>query len=315
MKTKGKMVKEETVGVLPSRFKSCPPHTLPHTILEFLESGPCYSTDIQNHFSSEEKERAYVRNLLSQLYRRGKVVRSPFKIVHGYVYALPKDKEKIIEKLKEMVPPYVRNSLELIVNQRKLFTLNSLVELTSGDYESTEYYLDNVFCKQLRWISNGYHKSFKVYWNAKYTKEELLEEFEKELSEIHRRIKVEGSQYEEKVRELLDSYLLRLPFKVEKYSRGTPSGKYYFDSAYNLYLLGEYPLQLKVEIKNHIPNLNEIAFFWRKVREYRHGVIIPVVIAPAFPSVVYRSFGDILFLVRFDKLRQFVDSLKIRPKL
>ena len=232
----------------------------------------------------------------------------------GYIYALPRDKDKVINKIKEMTPPYVRNALEIVMSRRKLFTLNSLVEMTSGNFESIEYYLDNVFARQLNWIKYGYHKSFKIYWNAKYSKEELLEDFEKEISEIHRRIKVEGSKFEEEVKELLDGYLLNLPVKVESYSKGTPSGKYFFDLAYNLYLFNEFPIQLKIEIKNHIPNLNEVAFFWRKTRELRHGFIIPIMIAPAFPSVVYRSFGDILYLVKYDKLKEFVEGLKISLK-
>ena len=31
----------------------------------------------------------------------------------------------------------------------------------------------------------------------------------------------------------------------------------------------------------------------------------------AFPSVVYKSFGDILYLVKYKKLKQFVENLKV----
>ena len=241
------------------------------------------------------------------------MVRVPLLLRSGYIYALPEHNDRLIEKLKEAIPASVKNAVNLIMNQRKLFILNELVEENQGSYETMEYYLDRVFAKQLNWIKYTYYKSFKIYWNAKYSKEELLPDLEKEVSEVHRRIKVMGEAFEKEVEELLDRYLLNLPFKVEKTSVGTQTGKF-FDLAYKLYLFGDekQPIHLKIELKNHIPNLNEITAFWRKTREFRFGSVIPIVIAPAFPSVVYQNFGDILYLIKYDKLKDF---LKLELKM
>jgi hypothetical protein len=246
---------------------------------------------------------------------RGRLIRVPLLLRSGYIYALPEHNERLIDKLKEVIPASVKNALNLLMNQRKIFVLNELVEETHGSYETMEYYLDRVFSKQLNWIKYSYHKSFKIYWNSKYAMEELLPDLEKEISEVHKRIKIMGENFEKEVEELLDDYLLNLPFKVEKTSAGTPSCKY-FDLAYKLYLFGDIkqPIHLKVEIKNHIPNLNEVTYFWRKTREFRFGSVIPIMIAPAFPSVVYKSFGDILYLVKYDKMKEFVNSLKVTIK-
>jgi len=232
---------------------------------------------------------------------------------YGYIYYVKKDKDKVIQKLKELTPPYVRNAIELLMNQKKVFTLNSLVELTHGNFESMEYYLDKVFKKQLNWIENSYYKSFKIYWNSRYSKDELLEDFKKSLSKIHKKTREEGIKFEREIRRMLDEYLMNLPFKVVKDPKVTVDGKYFFDAAYSLYMFGDTNLtvKLRVEIKSYIPSLNQVAFFWRKIRMFRHGVVIPVIIAPAFPSVVYKSFGDILYLVKYDKLKEFVESLVV----
>ena len=69
-----------------------------------------------------------------------------------------------------------------------------------------------------------------------------------------------------------------------------------------------------MEIKSYIPTLNQVTYFWRKIREFKHGFIIPVIIAPAFSSVVYKSFGDILYLVKYNKLKEFVEKLMVSLK-
>jgi hypothetical protein len=283
-------------------------------IIDYLKDGPKTSKEVQDYFEGKI-DRGYVRCSLSKLYLKGKLVRVPLLLRSGYIYALPEHNERLIDKLKEVIPASVKNALNLLMNQRKIFVLNELVEETHGSYETMEYYLDRVFSKQLNWIKYTYYKSFKIYWNAKYSKEELITDLEKEISEIHRKIKIMGDKFEKEVEELLDDYLLNLPFKIEKTSAGTQSGKF-FDLAYKLYLFGDIkqPIHLKVEIKNHIPNLNEVTYFWRKTREFRFGSVIPIIIAPAFPSVVYKSFGDILYLVKYDKLKEFVENLKISLK-
>jgi RNA binding exosome subunit len=238
------------------------------------------------------------------LYRQGKLSRSPFKLIQGYIYSLPEHKDKIVEKLKEIIPPYVKNAVEIVLTQKKIFTLNYLVETTKGTYETMEYYLDNVFCKQLNWLSYGYHGSYKIYWNSKYSRQELEKEFLKELSELHKEIKVKSKDFEKTVEKLLDSYLFSLPLKVEKDSTGTPSGKY-FDLSYKIYFF-DIPVHLKVEVKSYIPNLYQVALFYKKIREFKYGTIIPVLVAPAFPSVVYQTFGDTIYLVPLRKLEEIV---------
>jgi len=279
-------------------------------LLAFL-TGPKTSTEIQNAFEKQGYLRGVVRTALSSLYRKGKLNRSPFKTLYGYIYALPEHKDKIIEKLQEVVPPYVKNAVQLLMTQRKIFVLNDLVELTSAnDYETMEYYLDNVFARQLNWIKYSYHKSFKIYWNAKFKQEELYDDFLKELSKTYERIKVQGVNFEKEVRETLDAYLFSLPFKVEKESKGTPSGKYFFDASYKLFLFNQnLPIHLKVEIKSFIPNLLVVAHFYRKIREYSHGTVIPIMIAPAFSSISYKTFGDILYLTPFNKLKEFINNI------
>jgi hypothetical protein len=273
-------------------------------ILKLLIKEPKTSAEIQNEFSADKK--AYVRFKLSELYKHGHLVRSPFKTFYGFIYSLPQHKDKIIEKLKEIVPPYVRQSIEILA-QRKIFTLNELVEKTHGNFETLEYYLDNIFSKQLRWINYSYHKSFKIYWNAKFNKEELYPVFLRELSQTYSRIKSDSLKFEKEVKELLDTYFLNLPFRVVKSETGTPSKKY-FDVAYKIYLFGEnsQPIHLKIEIKSFVPGLIQVTQFYRKVREFCHASIIPVMIAPAFPSVVYQTFGDVLYLVPFEKLKEFI---------
>ena len=271
-------------------------------ILSILDT-PLTSKEIQEKLGSNNGS---VRARLTNMYRSGVVVRSTFKTQYGYIYAKPEMRSSIIDKLKEIIPPSVKNALSMIASQYRIFTLNQLVETTRGSYETMEYYLDNVFARQLNWVSFGYHKSFKIYWNSKHKKEELLEEFEKRIEEIHREIKEKGTEFEAEVKELLDSYLLKLPVQIEKSETGTPSGKF-FDMAYKLYLFGErQPIHLKVEIKNHIPSLNEVAFFWRKTKEFRYGSVIPIMIAPAFPSVVYKNFGDMLYLVKYESLKEYI---------
>ena len=251
-----------------------------------------------------------IRYKLSELYRYGHLARSQFKTAYGYIYALPKDKDKIIDKLQKVVPPYVRNAVQVLLSARKIFTLNSLVEQTNGDYETLEYYLDRVFSKQLNWIKWGYHKSFKIYWNAKFTKEELLDDFLKELSKTYERIKIEGDRFEKEVERFLDDYLLNLPIKVVKVSSGVKDRTYFFDVAYDIFLFDEIkPIKLKVEIKSYLPSVMQVAYFYRKTREFTHGSVIPVIIAPAFPSAVYKTFGDIVYLVPYNKLKEFASSL------
>jgi hypothetical protein len=159
-----------------------------------------------------------------------------------------------------------------------------------------------VFSRQLNWIKNSYYKGFKIFWNSNFDKEGLLEDFVKRLSEVHRNIKVQGKEFEKEVERLLDRYLLNLPIKVEKDSTGTPSGKY-FDLSYKLYLFDQ-PIHLKVEIKSYIPNLYQVALFYKKVREFKYGSVVPVMIAPAFPSVVYQTFGDTVYLLPLRKLEE-----------
>ena len=269
-------------------------------IVQLLKEGPLTSSEVQKQF--EPGMWSKVRSKLSRLYRYGHLVRSPFKTSQGYIYSLPEHKDKILNKLQQIVPAYVRNSLQLILTQKKIFTLNELVELTNGNFETMEYYLTQVFSRQLNWIKNSYYKGFKIFWSSNFDKEGLLEDFVKRLSEVHRNIKVQGKEFEKEVERLLDRYLLNLPIKVEKDSTGTPSGKY-FDLSYKLYLFDQ-PIHLKVEIKSYIPNLYQVALFYKKFREFKYGSVVPVMIAPAFPSVVYQTFGDTVYLLPLRKLEE-----------
>jgi hypothetical protein len=144
-----------------------------------LTKGPLTSSEIQRHF--EPRLRAKLRAKLSRLYKYNHLTRSPFKTSQGYIYSLPEHKDKIVKKLEEVVPCYVRNSLQLLLTQKKMFTLNELVELTNGNFETLEYYLTEVFSKQLNWIKNSYYKGFKVFWSSSFEKEELVEDFVKGL--------------------------------------------------------------------------------------------------------------------------------------
>jgi hypothetical protein len=277
---------------------------LTEVILGYIDK-PKTSKEVQDYFETKGYKRNIVRTILLRLYRQGKIVRSPFKTIQGYIYSLPEQKDKIVEKLKEIVPPYVWNAVNLIVSQRRMFTLNHLVEVTNGNYETLEYYLDNVFGKELNRVKHAYYKSFKVYWSSEFEMKDLKKDFLQELSEKHREIKVKSREFEKRVEELLDKYLFSMPFKVEKTSRGTPSGKF-FDLSYVLYIFHQ-PVHLKVEVKSYIPNVYQVAMFYRKVREFKHGTVIPVIVAPAFPSIVYQTFGDIVYLLPFDKLEKIVE--------
>jgi hypothetical protein len=118
-------------------------------------------------------------------------------------------------------------------------------------------------------------------------------------------IKKQGVEFEREVKELFESYLSRLGLKFEKTSTGTPTGKY-FDLSYNLYLFKSKPLQLKVEIKSYVPNLYQVACFYRKVREFKFGYVLPVLIAPGFPTNVYQTFGDVVYLLTVRDLKKSV---------
>jgi hypothetical protein len=93
---------------------------------------PKSSKEVQDYFETKGYDRNVIRTVLTRLYRQGKLSRSPFKLIQGYICSLPEHKEKIVEKLKEIIPPYVKNAVEIVLAQKKIFTLNYLVETTKG---------------------------------------------------------------------------------------------------------------------------------------------------------------------------------------